>query len=112
MEDETLRTAVKAASASSGELVWEMPLLDDYLTYIKAEHADLANTSAGAGPAMINAALFLRAFTESRPWLHIDSAGTSWTDKTAGCFSSGATGAGTVLLYDLICRLADQGGPT
>lgn len=112
VEDETLRTAVKAASASSGELVWEMPLLDDYLTYIKAEHADLANTSAGAGPAMINAALFLRAFTESRPWLHIDSAGTSWTDKTAGCFSSGATGAGTVLLYDLICRLADQGGPT
>ena len=57
-----------------------------------------------------NAALFLRSFTKSHPWLHIDSAGTSWTDKTAGCFAYGATGAGTVLLYDLLRRLADASG--
>ena len=57
---------------------------------------------------MINATLFLRSFTEGRPWLHIDSAGTSWTDKTAGCYAYGATGAGTVLLYDLLCRMAGQ----
>ena len=106
--DHGLRQAVQAASGDSGELVWEMPLLDDYLRYLKTDHADLANSSNGAGSAMINAALFLRAFTEDRPWLHIDSAGTSWTDKTAGCCAFGATGAGTVLLYDLLCRLAGQ----
>ena len=106
--DHGLRQAVQAASGDSGELVWEMPLLDDYLRYLKTDHADLANSSNGAGSAMINAALFLRAFTEGRPWLHIDSAGTSWTDKTAGCCAFGATGAGTVLLYDLLCRLAGQ----
>ena len=97
-------------SGDSGELVWEMPLLDDYLRYLKTDHADIANSSNGAGSAMINAALFLRSFTKSHPWLHIDSAGTSWTDKTAGCFAYGATGAGTVLLYDLLRRLADASG--
>ena len=106
--DDGLRAAVQAASGDSGELVWEMPLLDDYMRYLKADHADLANSSNGAGSAMINAALFLRSFTEGRPWLHIDSAGTSWTYKTAGCCAFGATGAGTVLLYDLLCRLAGQ----
>lgn len=108
--DDGLRTAVQAASGDSGELVWEMPLLDDYLRYLKTDHADIANSSNGAGSAMINAALFLRSFTKSHPWLHIDSAGTSWTDKTAGCFAYGATGAGTVLLYDLLRRLADASG--
>lgn len=108
VNSEELRSAVCSASADSGELVWEMPLLDDYMRFLKTEHADLANSSNGAGSAMINAALFLREFTEGRPWLHIDSAGTSWTDKSAGCFSCGATGAGTALLYDLLCRLAGR----
>ena len=106
--DADLRQAVQAASGDSGELVWEMPLLDDYLHYLKTDHADLANSSNGAGSSMINAALFLREFTGGKPWLHIDSAATSWADKTAGCRAAGATGAGTVLLYDLLCRLSDQ----
>ena len=108
VEDDTLRRAVWAASATSGELVWEMPLLKDYMRYLKSDHADLANSSNGAGSSMVNGALFLQAFAQDLPWLHIDSAGTSWADKTAGCFSYGATGAGTVLLFDLVRQLAGQ----
>lgn len=108
VEDATLRQEVWAASRTSGELVWEMPLLRDYMRYLKSDHADLANSSNGAGSSMINGALFLQAFTQDLPWLHIDSAGTSWSDKTSGCCAYGATGAGTVLLYDLVCHLAEQ----
>ncbi|MEG2203791.1 MAG: leucyl aminopeptidase family protein [Oscillospiraceae bacterium] len=102
VEDETLRRAAGKASETSGELVWEMPLLKDYMTNLKTDHADIANSSNGVGSAMINSAVFLREFTEGLPWLHIDCAGTAWCTKPEGCFSYGATGSGTVLLYDLI----------
>lgn len=107
-EDPVLMEGIQAASQTSGELVWKMPLLAEYKSYLSTEHADLANSSNGAGSAMINAALFLKEFTQSRPWLHIDSAGTSWAEKTDGCQAFGATGAGTVLLFDLFRQLADS----
>lgn len=108
VNDETLRGAAQRASGSSGELVWEMPLLADYRSYLEAEQADLANSSNGAGSSMVNAALFLETFAEERPWLHIDCAGTAWTNKADGCFSYGATGAATLLLYDLIRDLSTR----
>lgn len=108
VEDPELRAAVQAASRTSGELVWEMPLLSDYRSQLQTDHADIANSSGSAGPKMIHAALFLKEFTQSLPWLHIDSAGTSWTEKTDGVSCYGATGAGTVLLFDLFRRLAER----
>ena len=106
--DELLRGAVFRASGASGELVWEMPMPEEYKSYLKAEHADLANSSNGAGSSMINAALFLKEFTDGLPWLHIDCAGTAWSTKTEGCLSYGATGAGTLLLYELARVLSEE----
>lgn len=105
VEDPELLRAVRAASDASGEMVWQMPLLSEYKSYLHTEHADLANSSGGEGPAMINAALFLKEFTQGLPWLHLDCAGPSWTKKTDGCRFWGATGAGTVLLFDLFRQL-------
>lgn len=103
--DSALREKVQQASLCSGELVWEMPLYDGYLSYLKADHADLANSSMGAGSSMINAALFLREFTGALPWLHLDIAGTAWSTKDNGCIAPGATGAGTMLLAALFSLL-------
>lgn len=103
--DPALRSAVQEAAQHSGELVWEMPLYDEYLNYLKAEQADLANSSMGAGSSMINAALFLREFTGELPWLHLDIAGTAWSTKDSGCIVPGATGAGTMLLTALFSLL-------
>lgn len=108
VEDTELIRAVQEASDTSGEPVWRMPMLADYKSYLKAEHADLANSSGGAGPSMINGAMFLREFTQSLPWLHIDCAGPSWTEKTDGCRFWGATGAGTALLFELFRQLAEK----
>ena len=57
---------------------------------------------------MINAALFLKEFTDGLPWLHIDCAGTAWSTKMEGCLSYGATGAGTLLLYELARVLSEK----
>ena len=106
--DGALRAGMQTASARSGELMWEMPLIRDYLSYLKSDHADLVNSSAGAGSSMINAAVFLREFTEGKPWMHIDIAGTAWTGKAEDCRAVGGTGVGVVTLYDLCAALAEN----
>lgn len=100
--DDELRKDIFKASELSGSRVWEMPLIDEYISYLKCEHADIANSSNGEGSSMINAALFIREFTNNLPWLHIDIAATSWTTKNDGIFSYGATGVGVGLLYYLL----------
>jgi len=35
------------------------------------------------------------------PWVHIDIAGTSWSDKVKGIYSKGGTGSGVKPLYYL-----------
>ncbi|MEB3102088.1 leucyl aminopeptidase [Ferviditalea candida] len=67
-------------SKKAGEKVWQLPLFDEYKEQIKSGIADLKNT--GGRPAgSITAALFLEAFVEDIPWIHLDIAGTAWGDK-------------------------------
>lgn len=104
-DDQALREALHAACEKSGDEVWEMPLFSEYKKYLKADQADLKNSSMGDCPSMINGALFLQEFTEEKPWLHIDCAGTSWVKKSEGCDSFGATGSGVSLLHQLTLAL-------
>ncbi len=105
---DALTQAVKASAETSGELAWEMPLVDDYKSFLKADNADIANSSNNGGSSMINAAIFLKEFTEGKPWLHLDCAGTAWTTKEGGRFSAGATGTPCALLYDLMKSLSAE----
>lgn len=106
--DETLRAGMKHASETSGDLMWEMPFVPDYISFLRTSHADIANSSIDAGSSMINAAVFLSRFTDGKPWMHIDIAGKSWVKKTEGCFCEGGTGVGTAALYDLCDYLAQS----
>jgi leucyl aminopeptidase len=107
--DEALRAAVLEAAGQSGDLVWPMPLWDEYDKNLKSELADMVNIGPREGGA-IHAALFLRRFIEKRTrWAHLDIAGPGCVAKPAPLLPvPGATGVGVRLL----CRLLRDTGFT
>ena len=97
--DDALREALVAAGQRTGELLWPLPLVDDYRPALDSEIADInhiAGPKSGAGS--ITAALFLREFAGDRRWAHLDIAGTGRSDVDRGLLSKGATGFGARLL--------------
>lgn len=83
---------VAAAARRAGEVVWPMPLHEDYRELLKSEIADMINGPGRAGGA-ITAALFLEEFARGVPWTHVDIAGTAWTEEAKPWAPKGATGA-------------------
>lgn len=98
--DELMSKMVQA-SVLSGENIWRLPLGDDeYKDLNSSKVADIANCGTQCGA--IAAARFLCEFVERKPWVHLDIAGTSESSSDCEIFSEGGTGAGTMLLYELV----------
>ncbi|SDD43789.1 leucyl aminopeptidase [Sporomusa acidovorans] len=101
---EWCKTIITAAR-QIGEKMWELPNDDEYTEQIKSSVADLKNT--GGRPAgTITAGLFIGQFADKTPWVHIDIAGTSDTDKDKGYNLKGATGVGVRTLVQLASTLS------
>jgi leucyl aminopeptidase len=94
------RDEVRAASERAGDRTWPMPLFDDYFDLFKSEIADFANTGGRAGGA-ITGALFIKQFAGDLPWVHIDIAGTAWSEDAKPYQPKGATGACVRTLAEL-----------
>jgi len=109
--DERTARDLLAAAGASGDALWRMPLVDDYLDALDSPVADLANVPHGerARAGSIDAALFLREFTGGRPWAHLDVAGAARSTSDDGENSKGGTGYGTRLL--LAWLAAGDGSP-
>jgi leucyl aminopeptidase len=94
---------VQAAAERTGELVWPLPLPDDYRRELDSDIADLKNVSANRYGGAITAGLFLKEFVGDVPWAHIDIAGPAWRGNgAAGYLSKGGTGFGVRLLSELL----------
>jgi leucyl aminopeptidase len=100
--DDDLASELIDAGESSGERLWRMPLIDDYVPGLDSSVADLSNIEIGStyGAGSITAALFLREFTGKRPWAHLDIAGVGRSGADEGILSKGATGYGVRLLLE------------
>jgi len=94
--EEKLRDALVAAGKTTGELVWPMPLDDEYKEGIKSEIATAKNIGGREGSACISAS-FVKLWAEDTPFVHIDIAGTAWTTKPPAHLEAGATGFGVRL---------------
>jgi len=103
--DDDLAAAVSAAGDRTGELVWRLPLHDEYKDLTKGDITDLVNASAQRKAGTIYAASFLEEFTEGLPWAHLDIAGTAW-DTGREYWGKGPTGFGVHLLVALARDLA------
>jgi len=94
-----------AAGAEAGELIWQMPMYDQYKEQNKSDVADIKNVGGREGGA-ITAAQFLSEFAGDTPWVHLDIAGTSMTDKEKNYLVKGATGVPVRTLVNLVLSLA------
>ncbi|HSR32848.1 MAG TPA: leucyl aminopeptidase [Anaerolineae bacterium] len=106
-EDESLRARLQAASTSSGERLWHMPLFDEYLDSLQSLSADIANVGGDRFTGVGVSAMFLKQFAEGYPWAHVDIAGMSFEErppspKRPAHLQKGGTGFGVRLLVQFL----------
>lgn len=99
--DAKLYQNLQVASEQAGERVWQLPSFPEYKKQNKTPLADIKNTG-GRGAGSITAGLFVEAFVQDKPWLHLDIAGTAFAAKDGDYLTQGATGVGVRLLYHLV----------
>jgi leucyl aminopeptidase len=99
--DQALIDEVLAAGRSSGDTGWQLPLFDDYKELILTDAADIKNTGGRAAGA-ISAAMFLKEFAETFPWVHLDIAGTAYSETDLGFIPKGPTGVPVSLFVDFV----------
>ncbi len=89
------------AAKQTGEKMWELPNFPEYKEQIKSDIADLKN-SGGRMAGTITAGLFIGEFVNDIPWVHMDIAGTSDSNKEIGYTVKGGTGIGVRTLLQFI----------
>lgn len=99
--DKRLLDAVRTASETTAEKVWELPIWDEYRRLLKSPIADLKN-SGGKPAATITAGAFLENFIGNWPWVHIDIAYVDLEKEGAPYTPKGASGFGLRLLVQLL----------
>lgn len=100
-DDDALYERFSHAFETSGERYLRVPFYEEHEKMIESKVADIRNMSSN-GCGTITAGLFIRAFAEEKPWIHLDIAGTAWVDSPFFEFQTeGATGAGVSTLYQL-----------
>ncbi|MBW5446989.1 leucyl aminopeptidase [Cohnella sp. CFH 77786] len=89
--DQPLLEAVLRASERAGEYVWQLPAHPEYRKMLRSGVADLKNHGGSWGGA-IAGGLFIGAFAEDRPWVHLDIGGTAWMWEDRDLEPKGGTG--------------------
>ncbi len=89
--DEALVNEILSAGKRAGEPGWPLPMWDDYKELIKSDVADVKN-SGGRPAGSVTAALFLKEFADGYPWIHLDIAGTAYSETDLVTIPKGPTG--------------------
>ncbi|MBN1363934.1 MAG: leucyl aminopeptidase [Syntrophaceae bacterium] len=99
--NDKLKKEIYSAAQNTGELVWELPLWENYHELIKSDIADYKN-AGNRSAGTITAAAFLSKFVGDYPWVHLDIAGPAWTDKDKPYIPKGASGVAVRLLVEFL----------
>lgn len=105
--DAGIKEKINKAAQETGELVWELPLWDQYYELIKSDIADYKNTG-GRIASTITAAAFLSKFAGDFPWVHLDIAGPAWRTKDKPYIPKGASGVTVRLLTEYLRNCAQK----
>jgi leucyl aminopeptidase len=103
--DEALIAEVREAGERAGERCWPLPLWDDYRELLKSDIADVKN-SGGRSAGTIAGGWFLREFVDGFPWVHLDIAGTAYTEREAPHQGKGPTAVGVRLFTEFVLKRA------
>lgn len=115
--NERLTQDLKNSASQTGELLWQLPLYEEYKESLKSSIADLINAGSKGKAGSQNGALFIQEFignkktsksgskekAEQIPWAHLDIAGPCWFDQDMDWSPKGASGipVRTILNYIL-----------
>jgi leucyl aminopeptidase len=99
--DEALLEEVRRAGDRAGERVWPLPMYDELRELNKSDIADVKN-SGGRPAGTITAGWFLREFAEGYPWVHIDVAGTAYSDTDSPPLAKGPAGVPVRLFVEFL----------
>jgi leucyl aminopeptidase len=99
--DEALIAEVLAAGKRAGEPGWPLPMWDEYKDLIKSDVADVKN-SGGRPAGAVTAALFLKEFVDGFPWVHLDIAGTAYSETDLVTIPKGPTGVPTGTFIEFV----------
>ncbi len=98
--DDELAQRIAAAGERCGEIVWRLPLHEEYDELIKGKYGDLDNAPEARKAGTIVGGAFLANFVGETPWAHLDIAGSAW-DLGRAYVGKGASGYGVRLLVEL-----------
>jgi leucyl aminopeptidase len=101
--DDALAQSVFEAAERAQDLVWRMPLDEEYAEGLKSNFADVANI-AGRMAGSVTAAKFLQRFADKFAWAHLDIAGTAWKSGA----QKGATGRPVPTLVEFVCSRSEN----
>ena len=91
---------VFAAGARAGERYWQLPLVEEYRADMESWYGDLVNFSRNNEGGLVKSALFISEFV-TKPWVHLDIAGTGYFRKVAPYAARGSTGVSHATLVEL-----------
>ena len=97
--DQKLVDKILEAGHASGEKAWQLPLWDEYQSYLDSNFADIANIAPGRAAGTIEGGCFISRFTKDYKWAHIDIAGVA--DIGDGK-NKGSTGKPVGLLFEYV----------
>lgn len=102
--DEDVLFELENASDQSGDLIWHMPLDDDYQSQLDSPIADIQNIGGRAAGAVTAACFLSRFIEEGQAWAHLDIAGTAWNSGK----EKGATGRPVPLFMQYLKNMSQQ----
>jgi leucyl aminopeptidase len=98
--DDAWAARVEEAGERTGEIVWRLPLHEEYHELIKGRYGDLENAPEGRKAGTIAGGAFLSNFVGDTPWAHLDIDGSAW-DLGRAYAGKGGSGYGVRLLVEL-----------
>jgi len=99
--DEALVEEVRKAGDRAGDRCWPLPMFDEFRDQNKSDIADVKN-SGGRPAGTITAGWFLREFVDGYPWVHLDVAGTAYTEADSPPLAKGPAGVPARLFAEFV----------
>jgi leucyl aminopeptidase len=91
---------VFAAARRAGERYWQLPLIQEYRADMESWTGDIVNFARNNEGGLVKSAIFIQEFV-TKPWVHLDIAGTGYYRKAAPYAARGATGVAHATLVEL-----------
>ncbi len=96
---------ISKAGHDTYELVWQLPLFEEYRELVKGERADLRSIAKNRDAGSIFGGAFLAEFVDNVPYVHVDIAGTAILEEPTMYLPKDGSGFGVRLGVEFLKNL-------